>query len=188
MNLWTNDERAPHELLAHPRNPRTHSDDQLEELCGSIREWGFTNPVLITHDGRILAGHARTEAALLLRLATVPVRQRSKDHPLSEAQELALLIADNKLGEHAGWDDTALADIFADLRLAEFDVTLTGFALPDIDALMRGGAAKPRKQLSTEGMGVLTYRVIVQCTDERHQATVIERLEREGLSCQPLIS
>src|SRR5436190_14376773 len=94
---WINELREPAALLEHERNPRTHSPQQVAQLVDSIREWGFTNPVLIDQDNRIIAGHARTMAARELGLKAVPVRVRSAERPLTEAQVLALIIADNQL-------------------------------------------------------------------------------------------
>jgi ParB-like chromosome segregation protein Spo0J len=125
--LWYDEERDPSALLAHPRNPRTHSPEQVTQLRSSMRQWGFTNPALITHDGRILAGHGRVEAALAEAYPRVPVRVRNPEYPLTPAQELALVVADNKLALNAGWDYAALTDILKDMTTEGLDLSLTGF-------------------------------------------------------------
>lgn len=148
MILWRDEYRDPRDLLAHPRNPRTHSPEQLEQIRLSIREFGFTNPALVTEDGRIIAGHGRTIAAEAEGLPEIPVRVRSSEQPLTEAQELALLIADNKIAENAGWDDQLLGSLLGELRDAHhFQLDLLGFRADEIDAIIasvRGPGAGPQ--------------------------------------------
>lgn len=127
-------------LIPYARNSRTHSDEQVAQVAASIKEFGFTNPVLIDEQGGIIAGHGRTMAARKLGLATVPCIRLSH---LSEAQKRAYVIADNKLALNAGWDEKMLALEFADLRAMEFDTTVTGFSLDDIDELLAELDATP---------------------------------------------
>src|ERR687896_1147258 len=89
------------ELIPYARNPRTHSDAQVAQIAGSIREFGWTNPVLVDGANGIIAGHGRVMAARKLGLTRVPVIELAH---LSEAQKKALILADNKLAERAGWD------------------------------------------------------------------------------------
>jgi len=89
-------------LIPHVRNARTHSADQIAQIAGSIAEFGFVNPVLIGADDVIIAGHGRVLAAEKLGLAEVPVIVLSH---LSESQRRALVIADNRIAENAGWDE-----------------------------------------------------------------------------------
>src|SRR5216683_4955500 len=93
-------------LVPYARNPRTHSDAQVAQIAGSIREFGFNNPILVDTQSGIIAGHGRLLAARKLQLNEVPVIVL--DH-LSEAQKRAYIIADNQLALNAGWDDTLLA-------------------------------------------------------------------------------
>ncbi len=116
-------------LLPYARNARTHSDDQVAQIAASIAEFGFTNPILAGSDGVIVAGHGRLAAAQKLGLAVVPVVVL--DH-LSATQRRALVIADNRIAENAGWDDAMLRIEIASLQDDDFDVSLTGF---DADAL-----------------------------------------------------
>jgi DNA modification methylase len=111
-------------------NARTHSAQQIEQLAASIKEFGFTVPILIDEAGTILAGHARLEAAKRLGLRFVPTL--SIKH-LSPAQKRAYVIADNRLAEKAGWDDDALAFHFEGLVDTGFNVELTGFSTAEID-------------------------------------------------------
>lgn len=121
-------------LLPYARNARTHSASQIAQIAASIVEFGWTNPVLISGDGEIIAGHGRVEAAKLLGLAEVPVIVLSH---LSPAQRRAYVIADNKLALNAGWNDEILAAELAALNLDGFDLALTGFAGREIDALLK---------------------------------------------------
>jgi DNA modification methylase len=122
-------------LTPRARNPRTHSKKQIGQIAQSIRHFGFTNPVLLDEQRGIIAGHGRVEAAKLLGLESVPtVCLRD----MSEADIRAYVIADNKLAENAGWDRNLLALEFQYLSELEldFDLTLTGFELPEIDVAL----------------------------------------------------
>lgn len=116
-------------LLPYARNARTHSDDQVAQIAASIAEFGFTNPILAGSDGIIVAGHGRLAAAQKLGLEIVPVVVL--DH-LTTTQRRALVIADNRIAENAGWDDAMLRIELDALQLEGFDLDITGF---DADAL-----------------------------------------------------
>lgn len=116
-------------LLPYARNARTHSEDQVAQIAASIVEFGFTNPILAGSDGIIVAGHGRLTAAQKLGLEVVPVVVL--DH-LTPTQRRALIIADNRIAENAGWDDAMLRVELDALRDDDFDLSLTGF---DADAL-----------------------------------------------------
>lgn len=116
-------------LLPYARNARTHSDDQVAQIAASIAEFGFTNPILAGSDGVIVAGHGRLAAAQKLGLEIVPVVVL--DH-LTPTQRRALVIADNRIAENAGWDDAMLRIELEALQLEGFDLDITGF---DADAL-----------------------------------------------------
>lgn len=119
-------------LIPYARNSRTHSDAQVAQIAASIREFGFTNPVLVDADGGVLAGHGRLLAARKLGMAYVPVIELGH---LTQAQRRAYVLADNKLALNAGWDDELLRVELADLKDAGFDLALTGFSLDEIEAL-----------------------------------------------------
>jgi len=112
------------DLIPYARNARTHSDAQVAQIAASIREFGFTNPVLIDGDGGIIAGHGRVLAARKLKLAVVPCVRLAH---LTPAQKKAYIIADNKLALNAGWDDEMLGLELADLQEGGFDMALIGF-------------------------------------------------------------
>ena len=120
------------EISNHERNPKQHPDKQIRLLEESIKRFGWTNPVILDKDGRILAGHARVKAAIAAGNDTVPCI-RTK---LTGAEADAYLIADNRLSDLAPYDRDILAELLSDLPkdLAE----LTGFDSSDIDALLKG--------------------------------------------------
>ena len=122
-------------LLPYARNARTHSEEQVAQIAASIAEFGFTNPILAGSDGVIVAGHGRLAAAQKLGLEIVPVVVL--DH-LSPTQRRALVIADNRIAENAGWDDAMLRIEIAALQDDDFDLSLTGFDADALAELMAG--------------------------------------------------
>jgi len=121
------------QLVPYAGNARTHSDQQIAQIAASVTEFGFTNPVLTGADNVIIAGHGRLLAAQKLGMDTVPVI--ILDH-LSDAQRRALVIADNKLAENAGWDEELLRTELAALDDMEFDLDLMGFSDEELDGLL----------------------------------------------------
>jgi DNA modification methylase len=120
-------------LVPYARNSRTHSPEQVAQIAGSIKEFGFTNPVLIDADGGIIAGHGRVMAARKLGLSEVPCIRLGY---LTETQKRAYVIADNKLALNAGWDEEMLRLELGDLREADVDLSLVGFTEEEIGVLL----------------------------------------------------
>ena len=120
-------------LIPYARNSRTHSDAQVAQIAASIKEFGFTNPVLIDETGSIIAGHGRVMASRKLALADVPCIRLSH---LTAAQKRAYIIADNKLALNAGWDDEMLRLELSDLKGLDFNLDLTGFSTDEINQLL----------------------------------------------------
>jgi len=120
-------------LIPFAKNSRTHSDAQVAQIAASIREFGFTNPVLVDEANGIIAGHGRVLAARKLKLTEVPCIRLVH---LTDAQKRAYVIADNKLALNAGWDEAMLKLELADLKALDFDLDLTGFNTDEIDALL----------------------------------------------------
>lgn len=129
------------ELQADPNNPRQHPERQFHHLVKSLREFGFIIPILIDEANRILAGHARVEAAKRLGYSEVPAIR--VEH-LSEVQKKAFMVADNQLVELAAWDKVFLRDILLDItsECPDFDIELTGFQTAEVDLLIDGGAVQ----------------------------------------------
>ena len=125
------------DLKLDPRNPRVHSERQIEQLAKSIQSFGFVWPVMIDGNRRVLAGHCRIEVAKRLGFQDVPT---ISIHHLSESQRRAFMIADNRIAEQASWDDKLLAEQLKDLLEVnlDFDVEATGFEMGEIDVLIEG--------------------------------------------------
>lgn len=120
------------DLIPYANNTRTHSDEQVSQICASIKEFGFTNPVLIDEDNGLIAGHGRVMAAKKLGLDQVPTIKLTG---LSDAQRKAYIIADNKLALNAGWDDELLKVELEGLKDLDFDISLTGFSDDELDEI-----------------------------------------------------
>jgi ParB-like chromosome segregation protein Spo0J len=125
-------------LLPYARNSRTHSDEQVSQIAASIREFGFTNPVLVDSDNGIVAGHGRVMAAKQLGLTEVPTINVGW---MTEGQRRAYVIADNQLALNAGWDNSVLAQEVAWLQDQQFDTNLLGFNADFLDGLLAEEAA-----------------------------------------------
>jgi len=128
------------DLVPYSKNSRTHSNEQIDQIANSMREFGFTNPVLIDENGGIIAGHGRVMAAKHLGLAHCPCLRLPH---LTDAQKRAYVIADNKLALNAGWDDEILRLELADLKTLEFDLGLTGFSDDELTELLALNDATP---------------------------------------------
>ena len=124
---------SPERLIPYIRNARTHTEEQVAQIAGSISEFGFVNPVLVGENDVLIAGHGRLLAAQKLGLQQVPVIVL--DH-LSEAQRRALVLADNRIAENAGWDEELLALELTDLESDEFDLSLLGFNADELEELL----------------------------------------------------
>ena len=120
------------DLIPYANNSRVHSDEQVNQIASSIKEFGFLNPIIVDGDNGIIAGHGRVMAANKLGIKELPCVDASH---LSEAQKKAYVIADNKLALNAEWDDEILRIEFEALKELDFDLELTGFSLDEIDGL-----------------------------------------------------
>jgi len=117
------------DLVPYARNSRTHSDAQVSQIAASIKEWGWTVPVLIDADGGLIAGHGRILAAQQLGIDDVPCMVADG---WTDAQKQAYVIADNKMAMNAGWDDDMLRIELGELGDLDFDLTLTGFSVDEM--------------------------------------------------------
>jgi DNA modification methylase len=131
-------------LHVYSHNARTHSKRQIHQIADSIRSFGFTNPILIDKENTVVAGAGRLEAAKLVGLKEVPTIQLEG---LSEDQIRAYILADNRLAEKAGWDNSILAIELQHLLTldADFDVTITGFEIPEVDLILQQAWGEPDK-------------------------------------------
>jgi DNA modification methylase len=177
---------SPDALKPNPRNARTHSKKQIRHIANNIDVYGFTVPVLIDENWILLAGHGRLEAAKLLGLKRIPAIRL---HGLSEAKKRALLIADNKIAENAGWDRERLAielPELAELLIEEsLDISITGFEPVEIDQLVSDfeeNTADPANTIRTDWLSrppvsqlgdvwqLGPHRLL--CGDSRHAASL----------------
>jgi DNA modification methylase len=120
------------DLIPYARNSRTHDEAQVTQIAASIKEFGWTNPILLDGKNGIIAGHGRVMAAQKLGETKVPTIELAH---MTDIQKQAYIIADNKLALNAGWDEQILALEFDDLKDAGYDLGLTGFSLDEINAL-----------------------------------------------------
>ena len=135
-------ERLPLDrLIPYANNSRTHSEEQVAQIAASIREFGFTNPILIDAEDGIIAGHGRVLAARKLGMAEVPCIRLGH---LTEAQRRAYVIADNKLALNAGWDEELLRVELEGLKSLDFDTSLTGFTEDELAALLSISTIDPQ--------------------------------------------
>ena len=129
--------RKVEDLIPYARNSRTHSDAQVAQIAASVREFGWTNPVLVDGENGIIAGHGRILAARKLGMDEVPCIELAG---LSDTQRRAYIIADNKLALNGGWDDELLAVELGELNAADFDMALIGFDAAGLALAMGLGA------------------------------------------------
>lgn len=167
---------ATDDLIPYIHNSRTHSESQIKQIASSIREFGFTNPILIDDQGTIIAGHGRVMAAKVLQLDKVPTITLGA---LSDAQRKAYVIADNKLALNAGWDTEVLLAEIESLQDLNFDTQLLGFSADEL-AEMLNIEEKPLKEESYAEI----FNIIVECDDEMEQEKIFNQLESEGYKCR----
>lgn len=149
-------------LLPYARNARTHSEEQVAQIAASIAEFGFTNPILAGSDGVIIAGHGRLAAAQKLGMEVVPVVVL--DH-LSATQRRALVIADNRIAENAGWDEAMLRVELVSLQDDDFDLALTGFDADDLADLLAGEDGDGAGQTDDDAVPEITETPISRSGD-----------------------
>jgi ParB family transcriptional regulator, chromosome partitioning protein len=148
-------------LIPFASNSRTHSDEQVAQIAASIREFGFTNPILTDGDNGIIAGHGRLMAARKLAMDEVPTIELAG---LTAAQKRAYVIADNKLALNAGWDMATLANEFHALNEAGFDLGLTGFGADELTSIMfEPNFEKAAPESSTKEINPDEYSMQCRC-------------------------
>ena len=126
------EKRKTETLIPYARNARTHSDEQVQQIAASIREWGWTTPVLVDEESTIIAGHGRVMAAQKLGIEDIPVMVAEG---WTDAQRKAYVLADNQLAQNAGWDSSILKIELKDLESENFNLNLIGFDVTELDAL-----------------------------------------------------
>jgi ParB-like chromosome segregation protein Spo0J len=165
-------------LTPYERNARVHSEAQLDKLVASIKEFGFTQPLLIDESNLILAGHGRLLAAQRLGMIDVPCVRLTH---LDAMQKRAYALADNRLALDADWDLAQLRLELSELNEDKFDVTLTGFSESQIETLL----AEPEELGQADSVRA-HFEVVAQCDDEERQRELFGRLQSEGYKCRVL--
>ena len=157
-------------LVPYARNSRTHSESQVAQIAGSIKEFGFTNPVLIDDFNTIIAGHGRVLAAQLLGLEEIPTIVLEN---LTETQRKAYVIADNKIALNAGWDEEMLKLELQDLSEAKYDFKLLGFSEAEFEIYSKQPDEPEETDIPTEDSNV--RQIIVNYPLEEY-AEIIEKM------------
>lgn len=142
---------AVDDLIPYINNARTHSDQQVSQIAASIKEFGWTNPILTDGENGIIAGHGRLLAAKKLGMTEVPVIELAH---LSDIQKKALILADNKIALNAGWDEELLNIELAELKDAGFDMFTAGFTDDDMQKLELDGVGEGDKESVLDKLGV----------------------------------
>jgi len=167
------------DLIPYALNSRTHSDEQVAQLAASIREFGFTNPVLVDESNNLIAGHGRLLAARKLRLETVPAIVVTG---LDDRRRRALVIADNKLALNAEWDQGALSVELEDLA-GDFG-ELMGFSEEELALLLKENgvsANSEQKDLSDEDE---RFEIIIECSGPDEQEKAFNYAQAGGYQCR----
>lgn len=183
IEWWPIDRPKP-----YPRNARKWSAKAIEKLAQSIRTFGWVQPIVCDVDDVICIGHLRQAAARYLGETHVPVHVASD---LSPNQIKALRIADNRTHEESDWDSALLSRDLIDLKIADFNLDITGFDTEEVAANVFGafgGRGKAKGKGKAQPESVESYEVVVACIDETQQAKLLERLAAEGFECRALIS
>ena len=157
--------RSVESLVPYSNNARTHSDAQVAQIAASIKEFGWTNPILVDGDNGIIAGHGRLMAARMIGLEQVPCIELAH---LSDAQRRAYILADNKLAENAGWDKDLLKVELEGLADEDVDLTLTGFDADELRDIMvpdLGGDGEGGER--AEPNATVQYNIVFDDTDQQ---------------------
>jgi len=166
------------DLIPYVNNSRTHSDEQVTQVASSIKEFGFTNPILIDGEGGIIAGHGRLMAAKKLGLNKVPCIRLDY---LTETQRKAYVIADNKLALNGGWDNDLLKIELTELDSLDFDLNLIGFDLSELANIFDPVTEEIELKEQTYSE---TFNIIIECDDEQNQESIYNELQEKGYKCQ----
>lgn len=146
------------DLIPYTQNSRIHNDAQVSQIAASIKEFGWTNPILVGDQNNVIAGHGRLLAAKKLGMDEVPVIVLGD---LSSEQQKALVIADNKLALNAAWDEELLKIELADLVANGFDYDAIGFSTQELDALLKDGVLEVEDEdEETETNYVIQYNIV----------------------------
>ena len=171
-------------LVENPRNPRVN-DQAVESVAKSIKRFGFSSPIIARRaNNMIIAGHTRYKASIKIGLSTVPVRYLDLD----PADADLLMIADNKIGEKADWNNDLLSEILTEMNGYGLELDVLGFSEEELSNLIDTmDVLDNNNDQYIEEDPKLTYKLIIEDLTEETQYELIEKLEAEGYKCKPLI-
>ena len=162
-------------LIPYINNSRKHSDEQVAQIAASIKEFGWTNPILVDGNNGLIAGHGRLLAARKLNMDKIPVIELAH---LSEIQKKALIIADNKLALNADWDNEILKLEIGSLE--DFNLSILGFNENELANLFDELKEAPITDLDYQA----AFSIIVDCKDEQEQEKIFNELDTKGYKCR----
>ena len=166
------------DLIPYVNNSRTHSDEQVTQVAASIKEFGFTNPILIDENNGIIAGHGRLMAAKKLKLKQVPTITLKG---LTDAQRKAYVIADNKLALNAEWDFDLLKIEIESLQEDDFKLDLLGFDVDELNGILGfDDIAEEEPEQDYEDKYKEQYGVIIMCKNAEEQEKVFNKMQQNG--------
>jgi len=173
-------------LIPYARNARTHSDHQVSLIAASIREFGWTIPVLVDEENTLIAGHGRVLAAKKLEIKEVPTMVA---RGWTDAQRRAYTITDNQLTLVGDWDNELLKIELAELKASDFNLTLIGFDAKELDHLLASESDEDSSHEPDEGIDYEErYSIVVECEDEENQTHLFDKLVEMGLKCKVLVN
>lgn len=171
-------------LIPYAKNPRTHSETQIEQIVASIERFGFTNPILLDGESNIIAGHGRLAAAIKIGMSEVPCIDLGG---LAPEEKRAYIIADNQLAMNAGWDMQILAAEIQQLAHDGIDVSLLGFTDKEMDLIERMGARMDEEGADPSGtIGGDRFLLMIEFQNEQDQQKVFTELTKRGLAVKVL--
>ena len=178
------------EIKPYDRNARTHSTEQVKQIMNAIKEWGFTNPLLIDEQGNLIAGHGRLEAVKQLNKVDF------KDKPilelpvivvkgLSDSQKKALIIADNQIALNAGWDYEVLALELKELESVNYDLDLLAF--DNVNELLSGVISESESENEVKEVEInRKYELLIKCKNESELEQAYNENVEKGYECKVL--
>jgi ParB-like chromosome segregation protein Spo0J len=172
---------AIEKLIPYVNNARTHSDEQVDQIASSIREFGFRSPVLVGKDNMIIAGHGRVLAAKKLGLKVVPYIDCSD---MTEIQTKAYILADNRIALNAGWDAQMLSLEIQGLAVSDIDMQLLGFSDKELDQYL-GNAEDDVIGDETIDDGNKNL-LMVECITENELQQLFDEMKERGFECKIL--
>lgn len=167
--------------IPYANNPRKHSREQVGQIAALIREYGWTQPIVVSPDMTVLAGHGRLMAAKRLKLSEVPILVVDD---WNEAKAKAYVIADNKVALNSGWDLDMLKVEMEQLQADGEDLSLLGFAQDELDSILAYGEEEEEQGEDESGDLEDVFEIVIDCDSQEDQWEKLEQLKARGLKCR----